>query len=68
VNDDTPGCRWHSARGRCGNADCRPYPCGLRCDPHSPWALAGQPEPLTPTEIQQRQEQQCGTSTEASPA
>lgn len=23
----------------------RPYPCGWRCDLHSPWALAGQPEP-----------------------
>lgn len=23
----------------------RPYPCGWRCDRHSPWALAKQPEP-----------------------
>lgn len=23
----------------------RPYPCGWRCDRHSPWALAHQPEP-----------------------
>jgi hypothetical protein len=26
-----------------GNA--RFYPCGWRCDQHSPWALAGRPEP-----------------------
>lgn len=23
----------------------RPYPCGWRCDRHSPWALANQPKP-----------------------
>lgn len=31
------GCRAHA----------RLYPCGARCDEHSPWYLAGQPDPAT---------------------
>lgn len=26
----------------------RPYPCGWRCDRHSPWALAGRDGPESP--------------------
>ncbi len=50
-----PTCRWNTPAGRCGKPS-RPYACGHRCDEHSPWGLAGTPEPLTPTEIQQRKE------------
>lgn len=50
-----PTCRWNTAAGRCGKPS-RPYPCGQRCDEHSPWARAGQPEPLTPSEIAARAE------------
>jgi hypothetical protein len=31
--------------GSCGNPDTHPYAEGPRCDPHSPWARAGNPHP-----------------------
>ena len=31
--------------GTCGALDTHPYAEGLRCDPHAPWARAGQPHP-----------------------
>ena len=51
-----PACRWSTALGMCGSTDVRPFPCGWRCPEHSPWALTGTPEPLTPTEIAARKE------------
>lgn len=51
-----PTCRWHTAAGYCGSTQVHEYPCGMRCDEHSPWARAGHPRPTTPA--QQRQEQQ----------
>jgi hypothetical protein len=29
----------------CGADGAHLYPCGLRCDTHAPWALAGLPDP-----------------------
>jgi hypothetical protein len=54
----TPTCAWNTADGKCGRADGREYIGGFFCPEHSPWGRAGTPEPLTPTEVQQRQEQQ----------
>jgi hypothetical protein len=52
-----PTCRFGTPDGRCGDPDVRQYASGAYlCDQHSPWARAGQPEPLTPTEIAQRKE------------
>jgi hypothetical protein len=31
--------------GACGRTDTHPYAEGWRCDPHSPWARAGNPDP-----------------------
>ena len=33
--------------GTCGALDTHPYAEGPRCDPHAPWARAGQPHPST---------------------
>lgn len=49
-----PTCHWNTEAGRCGRKDVRPYPCGHRCDEHSPWALAGRPEPTTPSKQEQQ--------------
>lgn len=42
---------WSKPKGTCGWDGCtqpgRLYPCGWRCDPHSPWAQAGAPAPWT---------------------
>lgn len=43
-------CRWHPAPGTPWHdlTHARPYPCGWRCDRHSPWARAGWPGPTRP--------------------
>lgn len=38
-------CIWGTPAGRCGATPTHPYPCGAKCDPHSPWAHAGRPRP-----------------------
>lgn len=64
MNDDMrlslvypPTCGWGLPGGPCGAADTRPYAGGHFCPEHAPWARTGQPEPLTPIEAAQRQEQ-----------
>lgn len=54
-----PTCTWNTAAGPCGSTTgLRRYQEGWRCRRCAPWARAGEPEPLTPVEIQQRKEQQ----------
>ena len=54
-----PACRWGLPGGTCGATEgVRPYPGGHFCPAHTPAARAGEPEPMTPTEIQKRKEQQ----------
>lgn len=52
----TPTCTWGLPDGPCGRSDGRHYKGGHFCAEHSPWGRAGTPEPLTPTEVRQRQE------------